>query len=61
MTIHSADVHQTLGTVDRILDYVEHVLEMPSPPTTVAIPTKMLVSLKQGVRWSPNSEKETDV
>lgn len=58
MTIHSADVHQTLGTVDRILDYVEHVLAMSSPPSTVAIPTKMLVSLKQGVRWSPSEVVE---
>ena len=60
MTIHSADVHQTLGTVDRILDYVEHVLAMPSPPSTVAIPTKMLVSLRQAVRWSPNEKESED-
>ena len=60
MTIHSADVHQTLGTVDKILDYVEHVLEMSSPPTTVAIPTKMLVSLRTGVRWCPNIKEVED-
>ena len=60
MTIHSADVHQVLGTVDKILDYVEHVLAMQSPPHTVAIPTKMLFSLQKGVHWSPNEKAAED-
>ena len=33
-----------------ILIYTQHVLEMENPPSTIAVPTKMLLDLKKSIR-----------